>query len=118
MFLHTCIIEYCTMSFLHMEIPNNIFKVLFNLALIFATKLSVVQFSLPTLQLCSMAKTVKKVVILGDAGCGKSSLMDVFTTNKELEEDTLITIENRIVPFKFKGKEISLSLWSASGEKS
>ena len=63
-----------------------------------------------------MAKTVKKIVILGDAGCGKSSLMDVFTTNKELEEDTLITMENRIVPFRFKGKEISLSLWSASGE--
>ena len=65
-----------------------------------------------------MASTAKKVVVVGDSGCGKSSLLGVFMTNKELDETTPTKFENEIVTVRFKGKEVPLSLWSTAGEKS
>ena len=67
--------------------------------------------------MASMASTVKKVVVVGDSGCGKSSLLGVFMTNKDLDVNTPTKIEDEVVTVRFKGKEVPLSLWSTAGEE-
>ena len=63
-----------------------------------------------------MAGTCKKLVVVGDADCGKNSLLNVFLKNKVLDEQTPITFDNIIIDMDVDEKEIELSLWSTAGE--
>ena len=63
-----------------------------------------------------MTSTCKKVVVVGDADCGKKCLLNVFLKNKALDEQTPITFDNEIVNIEVDKKNVELSLWSTAGE--
>ena len=64
-----------------------------------------------------MATTGKKVMAVGDSGCGKSSLLNVFSKNEVLDVHTPVTFVNEVVDIVVDGKEVTLSLWVSPGEK-
>ena len=64
-----------------------------------------------------MATKGKKVMVFGDSGCGKSSLLVVFSTNEVLDEHTPVTFINKVVDIEVDGKEVTLSLWVSADEK-
>ena len=64
-----------------------------------------------------MATTGKKVMAVGDSGCGKSSLLIVYSKNEVLDEHAPVTFVNEIVDIEVDGKEVTLSLWVSPGEK-
>ena len=63
-----------------------------------------------------MASISKKVVAVGDAGCGKRSLLTVFSTDKFPDEESP-RIYQREVEHVVDGKKVVLSLYSTAGEK-
>ena len=64
-----------------------------------------------------MASTVKKVVAVGDAGCGKASLLSVIRSGRVLKRSSPY-ITNNVVTIEVDGKFVTHSLWSTSSEKS
>ena len=64
-----------------------------------------------------MGSTSKKVVIVGDADCGKTSLLTVFSKNDILKENTPITFQNKVFDIEVDGEKVSLCLYSVAGEK-
>ena len=63
-----------------------------------------------------MQRPCIKVMAVGDADCGKSSLLNVFSKNKRLYEDTPTTLNNEFVNIEVCGNEVTLCLFSAAGE--
>ena len=63
-----------------------------------------------------MTSISKKVMVVGDAGCGKNSLLNVFSMNNGIDEDTPVAFDNDIFDVEVNGKTVSLFLWSTSGE--
>ena len=59
----------------------------------------------------------RKIVILGDGACGKTSLLNVFTRGyfPEVYEPTVF--ENYIHDIFVDGKHITLSLWDTAGQE-
>ena len=74
---------------------------------------TVLVFCFP-IQLSGMAK----VVVVGDAGCGKTSLLSAFSTNRSIDKKTCVTFKNAVIDIEVNRKEVALSLWNTAGEKS
>ncbi|RUS29775.1 P-loop containing nucleoside triphosphate hydrolase protein, partial [Jimgerdemannia flammicorona] len=69
------------------------------------------------MSLCATDKPIfRKLVVLGDGGCGKTSLLNVFTRKyfPQVYEPTIF--ENYVYDFTLDGQEISLSLWDTAGK--
>ena len=62
-----------------------------------------------------MANISKKVVVVGDAGCGKTSLLIVYSTDKVLDRNTSHTLGYKVMDVVVDGQKIALSLCSTSG---
>ncbi|XP_057663873.1 ras-like GTP-binding protein RHO [Diorhabda carinulata] len=58
----------------------------------------------------------KKLVILGDEGCGKTSLLRAFT-RKQSSEYVPKILEYSIVNVKLPDKEIELAMWNTAGQE-
>ena len=65
-----------------------------------------------------MTSIIRKVIAVGDAHCGKTSLLGVFMTNEALGKTTPTTFENKYVTVELDGEIVPFSLWSTAGEKS
>ena len=65
-----------------------------------------------------MASNSKKVVVLGDAGCGKSSLLTVFLTDKGFDSNTPCRLENDVIKVVDDRQSVEFCLFNTSGEKS
>lgn len=61
--------------------------------------------------------TVRKIVILGDGACGKTSLLDRFTRGyfRQVYEPTVF--ENYVHDIYVDGKPMQLSLWDTAGQE-
>ena len=57
----------------------------------------------------------KKLVAVGDVGCGKTSLLNVFTTNEAIDENVSQTLVNESIEAEVDGLVIELSLCSTAG---
>jgi len=59
----------------------------------------------------------RKLVVLGDGACGKTSLLNVFTRGyfPQLYEPTVF--ENYVSELTIDGQEIELSLWDTAGQE-
>ena len=64
-----------------------------------------------------MTSTSKKLMAVGDADCGKTCLLIVFSKNEVPDENTHVTFNNEVVDIEVDGKEVRLSLYVTSGEK-
>lgn len=62
-----------------------------------------------------MDKPCINVMVVGDADCGKSYLLNVFSKNKALDEETPITFNNEVVDIEIDGYAVALSLFNTAG---
>ncbi|EMG50778.1 Rho3p, partial [Candida maltosa Xu316] len=62
-------------------------------------------------------KTQRKIVILGDGACGKTSLLNVFTRGyfPQVYEPTVF--ENYVHDIFIDGQSVQLSLWDTAGQE-
>ena len=65
-----------------------------------------------------MASIIKKVVVLGDAGCGKNSLLTVYLTDEDLENSGECRLENEVIKVRIDRQKVEFILFNTSGEKS
>ena len=65
-----------------------------------------------------MACINKKIMAVGDVGCGKTALLIAYSTDNVVDETTHQTLENEIIGVIVDGQEVALSLCSTAGEKS
>ncbi|KAI9144893.1 ras-like protein family, member aa [Paraphysoderma sedebokerense] len=65
----------------------------------------------------SETRVRKKLVIVGDGACGKTSLLLVFTTGKFPQEYVPTVFENYSAPMKFNNKPVEFSLWDTAGQE-
>jgi Ras-related C3 botulinum toxin substrate 1 len=59
-----------------------------------------------------------KLVIIGDDGVGKTSLLIAYTTNAFLDQDVPSVYDNYTVNVAVKGRSINIGLWDTSGKES
>ncbi|CAG8506970.1 5352_t:CDS:2, partial [Dentiscutata heterogama] len=57
----------------------------------------------------------RKLVIVGDGACGKTSLLSVFTLGYFPKVPTVF--DNRVTDLKIDGKPIQLALWDTAGQE-
>ncbi|RIA80361.1 P-loop containing nucleoside triphosphate hydrolase protein [Glomus cerebriforme] len=57
----------------------------------------------------------RKLVIVGDGACGKTSLLSVFTLGYFPKEPTVF--ENHVTDLKIDGKPVQLALWDTAGQE-
>ena len=55
---------------------------------------------------------------VGDAYCGKTTLLIAFSTDKVQDQDTPQTYKGELIDVDVEGKKVSLSLCNTAGEKS
>lgn len=55
------------------------------------------------------------MVAVGDAGCGKTSLLIALSTDKVFDEKTPHTLENEVMYVEIDGKNVELSFCSTAG---
>ncbi|XP_077177053.1 rho-related GTP-binding protein RhoD [Paroedura picta] len=58
-----------------------------------------------------------KVVIVGDGGCGKTSLLMVFAKGEFPKVYIPTVFEKFSAPFLFSGKQVVISLWDTAGQE-
>ena len=63
-----------------------------------------------------MASINKKVVTVGDAFCGKTSLLMVSSLNKGLDGCQPNQMENVDIDIDVDGNEVALSIYNTAGE--
>ena len=59
----------------------------------------------------------KKLVIVGDGTCGKTSLLIVFAKDKFPEVYTPTVFENYVADIEIDGKAVELALWDTAGQE-
>ncbi|AAS51141.1 ACL087Cp [Eremothecium gossypii ATCC 10895] len=59
----------------------------------------------------------RKLVIIGDGACGKTSLLHVFTLGKFPEEYLPTVFENYVTDCRVDGIKVQLALWDTAGQE-
>ncbi|SPO35934.1 probable RHO1 - GTP-binding protein of the rho subfamily of ras-like proteins [Pseudozyma flocculosa] len=59
----------------------------------------------------------KKLVVVGDGGCGKTCLLIVYSEHRFPEEYVPTVFENYVPIIQFEGKTIELALWDTAGQE-
>ncbi|PWZ03810.1 putative RHO1-GTP-binding protein of the rho subfamily of ras-like protein [Testicularia cyperi] len=59
----------------------------------------------------------KKLVVVGDGGCGKTCLLIVYSQHRFPEEYVPTVFENYVPIIQFEGKTIELALWDTAGQE-
>ncbi|ODV62546.1 Rho family GTPase RHO2 ASCRUDRAFT_32165 [Ascoidea rubescens DSM 1968] len=59
----------------------------------------------------------RKIVIVGDGACGKTSLLYVFTLGKFPTEYHPTVFENYVTDCRVDGKAVQLALWDTAGQE-
>ena len=70
------------------------------------------------LQLHKMENIPNKVAIVGDAGCGKNSLLIVYLTNKILVKNPPCRLGYGVMDVLVDKQKVKICLFTTSGEKS
>ena len=65
-----------------------------------------------------MSESVRrKLVIVGDGACGKTSLLYVFTLGEFPTEYHPTVFENYVTDCRIDGKPVQLALWDTAGQE-
>lgn len=65
-----------------------------------------------------MSETIRrKIVIVGDGACGKTSLLYVFTLGEFPTEYHPTVFENYVTDCRIDGKSVQLALWDTAGQE-
>ncbi|TNY18909.1 ras family-domain-containing protein [Rhodotorula diobovata] len=59
----------------------------------------------------------RKLVIVGDGACGKTSLLSVFSMGEFPREYTPTIFENYVAEIRLDGKAVQLALWDTAGQE-
>lgn len=59
----------------------------------------------------------RKLVIVGDGGCGKTSLLSVFTLGSFPKDYVPTVFDTTVTDIKIDGKPVQLALWDTAGQE-